>query len=576
MGKTSRNKNRGHKGRKHTQNIPSYFRKDSENAQTIEEAILDSTPSVEHTHSQTIRDFDKEHSHPIKRHRSGHTERQFPIRSQDKKQQRNEMFGQILKGMTDPEEGYSFSFTTSGDPDADYQSHQPMFGFLSNNMINDLTQNYINFYRDGKVRRVEPWHAQGEKNLATASLIEIRRDAELSEKDVKRLSETGMDLCFSQDTGHHQVSPVREKSLFNVGFEQPEMDFQKPIFIGGIPNQEDWKRERQAYIDRYYDKEGNLTKEEDEQIDKDLANKDFRSYNRHRHGIIGLRDSLVHGIKDSRTYLWRQNVLDTALAMPLPKHTITKNLMPFPTIFMVFENPLELPFYSQEWIDANNGGEPELKKGLTDWILLAHIDPPEVEDFQSEDKRERNKKDMGRGDGYLLIDESGKKIRNGGLLAVWNIRGSETGHDEEIFALANIPYGAIYPNQFTGNELVFRPIVRELLAMLNFLNTPMIEKVQEGLPRRMRREFERKVKKGKSIPTVDPTTVIYLRKSYVNSDNSDKETSSRNYQSRWWVTGHYRSQWYGSTKEHRLKWIPPYIKGPDGLPIKVKTYMVVR
>jgi hypothetical protein len=39
---------------------------------------------------------------------------------------------------------------------------------------------------------------------------------------------------------------------------------------------------------------------------------------------------------------------------------------------------------------------------------------------------------------------------------------------------------------------------------------------------------------------------------------------------RWIVRGHWRQQWYPSDKEHRVLWIPPYIKGPDDRPLQVR------
>jgi hypothetical protein len=47
---------------------------------------------------------------------------------------------------------------------------------------------------------------------------------------------------------------------------------------------------------------------------------------------------------------------------------------------------------------------------------------------------------------------------------------------------------------------------------------------------------------------------------------------------RWVVRGHWRKQWYASTKTHDLIWIAPYIKGPDDAPlvVKEKRFEVVR
>lgn len=39
---------------------------------------------------------------------------------------------------------------------------------------------------------------------------------------------------------------------------------------------------------------------------------------------------------------------------------------------------------------------------------------------------------------------------------------------------------------------------------------------------------------------------------------------------RWVVRGHWRDQWYPSQQEHRIIWVPPYIKGPDDMPLIVR------
>lgn len=42
----------------------------------------------------------------------------------------------------------------------------------------------------------------------------------------------------------------------------------------------------------------------------------------------------------------------------------------------------------------------------------------------------------------------------------------------------------------------------------------------------------------------------------------------RSYRVRWVVDGHWRNQWYPSSGVHRPRWIEPYVKGPDGAPLR--------
>lgn len=47
----------------------------------------------------------------------------------------------------------------------------------------------------------------------------------------------------------------------------------------------------------------------------------------------------------------------------------------------------------------------------------------------------------------------------------------------------------------------------------------------------------------------------------------------------WLVSGHWRQQWYAKTQAHKPKYIMPYVKGPEGKPLKPPTsriFVVVR
>ena len=58
------------------------------------------------------------------------------------------------------------------------------------------------------------------------------------------------------------------------------------------------------------------------------------------------------------------------------------------------------------------------------------------------------------------------------------------------------------------------------------------------------------------------------------------EPQSRDYSCRWLVRGHWRNQFYPSSKSHRPRFIPAYVKGPDDKPLKqpakVSLFAVVR
>ena len=63
--------------------------------------------------------------------------------------------------------------------------------------------------------------------------------------------------------------------------------------------------------------------------------------------------------------------------------------------------------------------------------------------------------------------------------------------------------------------------------------------------------------------------VVTLRRPERHSHHDDASHEVE-WSHRWVVTGHWRRQWYPSLDEHRLRYILPYVKGPDDKPIVVK------
>lgn len=81
--------------------------------------------------------------------------------------------------------------------------------------------------------------------------------------------------------------------------------------------------------------------------------------------------------------------------------------------------------------------------------------------------------------------------------------------------------------------------------------------------RQLRRQVERQ-----SGKVLDPVTIVRLPiRHHAHAGGSE---SSVEWSHRWVVSGHWRKQWYPLAEVHRPKWIAPYIKGPDDLPLVVK------
>ena len=104
----------------------------------------------------------------------------------------------------------------------------------------------------------------------------------------------------------------------------------------------------------------------------------------------------------------------------------------------------------------------------------------------------------------------------------------------------------------------------------------MIHKSKEENPRRVRKQMERANKNTtQSLPDGKQSSVVYLRRPQAKkASGQPTEGKKRDFQ--WWVSGHYRSQWYSTTQAHKLIWISPFLKGEEGMPVKDITYMVVR
>lgn len=70
--------------------------------------------------------------------------------------------------------------------------------------------------------------------------------------------------------------------------------------------------------------------------------------------------------------------------------------------------------------------------------------------------------------------------------------------------------------------------------------------------------------------------VIQLRATA--STPSNGRESPMEWAHRWIVRGHWRDQWYASQQEHRVIWVPSYVKGPEDKPLIIRPtiYAVAR
>ena len=286
--------------------------------------------------------------------------------------------------------------------------------------------------------------------------------------------------------------------------------------------------------------------------------------------VAELQVAMVNLLASShcKNFLFRDEVIKTATSMPLPKHTINTDLLPMDSMFWVFETPFPVSIEAgeydddesvndlrkavvgdsdQKWIGTDGNIYPS-STGLIDWLTLW----------------------------------KGKDAINVAL----SIRGIQT----TVNVMLRYENGDVYDNEGTrfdktegqspdltgGQGTVAGQIPQLIFSILAFINTPMIHKSKEENPRRVRKQMESANKNTtQSLPDGKQSSVVYLRRPQAKkASGQPTEGKKRDFQ--WWVSGHYRSQWYSSTQTHKLIWIAPFLKGEKGMPVRDITYMVVR
>lgn len=99
----------------------------------------------------------------------------------------------------------------------------------------------------------------------------------------------------------------------------------------------------------------------------------------------------------------------------------------------------------------------------------------------------------------------------------------------------------------------------QFLSTLAFLRSKSLEAQSTKVSRALRRKA---IRDGHKEPPL--VKVVKLRRS---AGHRRPGEDSRSYTKRWLVSGHMRNQWYEKQQRHRLIYIEPYVKGPDGAPL---------
>jgi hypothetical protein len=226
----------------------------------------------------------------------------------------------------------------------------------------------------------------------------------------------------------------------------------------------------------------------------------------------------------ARPYLIRESIRQEAMQLSLPRHIIAREQMPYPVMFLSFEGAL--PIIEGPWVGYE-----------TNWVLLTAED-----DYIS-----------------VISDLSTNDHADGDMT--------------QLVTVGVIPFGVVYPHDLPG---VSAESCRHLLSLLAFINSPYIAKEENILPRYIRRSMGKNASEGERTSTQQMMWSVVTLRRMMDENRVDYNSTEREWAYRWHVTGHIRAQWYPSLQAHKLIWIAPYIKGPEGMPLKETIYDVAR
>lgn len=234
---------------------------------------------------------------------------------------------------------------------------------------------------------------------------------------------------------------------------------------------------------------------------------------------------LANTISKSVPYLWTSDMWRLAQASPLPRHVIAAEQMPYPVMWFAFQKQ-EMYLDNETRFIQNMMLEDQ-----PDGILVHYFVVPT--------------KSAG------VMQPNALPYVTGGM----------------------IRYGKVYPTDIT--DPIELEVATGLLSALSFVNSPCLRSIKEQVSEHDKKYF------GLESSGVDEVHFIDLR-SLQDPDRKKRkkkkmsDTPGVEWQFRWPVRGHHRAQWYPSLQAHKVKWIKPFTKGPEGKPFRVPVYKVMQ
>jgi hypothetical protein len=224
----------------------------------------------------------------------------------------------------------------------------------------------------------------------------------------------------------------------------------------------------------------------------------------------------------SNVYLWSDKMEKLADAAPLPTHTVSRNILQFPTMFWSRETRY---VYREP-------REKDTRELANNWLAFFHHT-----DFV-----------------FVVGDVSDHAAQTTRL------------------AINVIKYGGVWPHDYQSDEQLAR-----ILKRCAFLASPFISSDRMRMTRTMRRQLERDYGFDRDDVNAHEASVVALRRRQAKrQQKQDSATSGVEWQHHWWVSSFYRAQWYPSEQAHRVIWIAPFLKGDLSKPLLEKVYAVIR
>ena len=113
-------------------------------------------------------------------------------------------------------------------------------------------------------------------------------------------------------------------------------------------------------------------------------------------------------------------------------------------------------------------------------------------------------------------------------------------------------------------------------GLFRFLDSPYITYIYPGVEHESRAERKRIERAVEDLPPqMTEPRFIRLRRALIKKQ-AEEQGQEVHWTHQWLVSGHWRDQWLPSSRDHRMTWIAPYVKGPPDLPLKTPVRLVTR